>query len=437
MRILLVTDAFPPRCGGSGWSTYELARGMRERGHTVLVVLVRAGAGLRNAARTYEGFPVVEEAFPAPDLPYVRNYFKNERLYPRLAARLRARITGETIDIVHGQHVMSGPAAIEASRAAGVPAVCTVRDYWPVCYWSTLIHDPASHSLCPACTTATMRVCIRPRAGAFWPLARPLVPYMRANLRRKRTALARADALVAVSTALARDLRERAPELAATRVEVVPNPVDLEAVRAAAAGPPPLDGPYAVYVGKLAPNKGSGFLVPAVRSARLPWPLVVVGDGPLRTEVEAEARSAGLDARFLGWRPREEALAALAHAMFVVFPSYGPESLSRVLLEAGALGVPAAAMDTGGTGDIIEHGATGLLAATPEDLATQVARLASDPDLRRRLGAAARAHVERTFDGARVAARIEALYRELLAARTRARPGQSGVPPSGPDASHA
>lgn len=419
MRILLVTDAFPPRCGGSGWSTYELARGLRGRGHAVSIVLVRAGRGARHGARTYDGLPVVEEAFPAPDVPYARNYFKNERLYPRLAARLRARLASGGIDIVHGQHAMSGPAAIEAARSAGVPAVCTVRDYWPVCYWSTLIHDPASRSLCPACTTAMMHVCIRPRAGALWPLARPLVPYMRGNLRRKRAALARADAVVAVGSAIARDLRARAPELSQTRVEVIPNPVDLAAVRAAAAGPPPLDGLYAVYVGKLAENKGSAFLVPAVQAARLSWPLVVVGDGPLRAAVEAQARRAGLDARFLGWRPREEALAALAGAAFVIFPSHGPESLSRVLLEAGALGVPAAAMDTGGTRDIVEHEVTGLLSAAPEELGAHVARLAADPDLRRRLGAAARAHVERTFDSTRVAARVEALYRELLDARSR------------------
>ena len=38
MNVLLATDAFPPVCGGSGWSTYELARGLRAKGHDVLVV---------------------------------------------------------------------------------------------------------------------------------------------------------------------------------------------------------------------------------------------------------------------------------------------------------------------------------------------------------------------------------------------------------------
>ena len=38
MRILIATDAFPPVCGGSGWSTYELAKGLRARGHDVTIV---------------------------------------------------------------------------------------------------------------------------------------------------------------------------------------------------------------------------------------------------------------------------------------------------------------------------------------------------------------------------------------------------------------
>ena len=68
----------------------------------------------------------------------------------------------------------------------------------------------------------------------------------------------------------------------------------------------------------------------------------------------------------------------MAHAAFVVFPSHGPESLSRVLLEAGALGVAAAAMDTGGTRDIIADEVTGLLSRNVPELTGDVARLAAD-----------------------------------------------------------
>ena len=61
-----------------------------------------------------------------------------------------------------------------------------------------------------------MTRCIRPRAGAAWPLALPMIPYMRANLARKRSGLAPADAVIAVSSTIAADLKARAPEVAGT-----------------------------------------------------------------------------------------------------------------------------------------------------------------------------------------------------------------------------
>jgi glycosyltransferase involved in cell wall biosynthesis len=110
---------------------------------------------------------------------------------------------------------------------------------------------------------------------------------------------------------------------------------------------------------------------------------------------------------------KDSATRLLAHAALLIFPSRGPESLSRVLIEASALGVPIAAMDTGGTRDIIEHGITGLLSGTPDGLADDVRRLRGDQALRHRLGEAARRKVEREFDAPAVVARIERLYEDL------------------------
>ena len=112
------------------------------------------------------------------------------------------------------------------------------------------------------------------------------------------------------------------------------------------------------------------------------------------------------------------AVAWMAHASLLIFPSRGPESLSRVLIEASALGVPIAAMNTGGTPDIVIGEETGLLSATPDSLAEDVRRLRADEALRRRLGAAARSRAESHFDSPAVVARIERLYLELVA-RTR------------------
>jgi glycosyltransferase involved in cell wall biosynthesis len=419
MNVLLVTDAFPPVCGGSGWSTYELARGLRARGHSVLLVQPRPGTPETVRDTSYDGFRVIEFGAAAPPLPYVRNYFKNERLHARLADFLTRLIPQERIEIVHGQHVLSALPGIDSARRAGVPSVCTVRDYWPVCYWSDLIHTTNDAALCPGCSAGMMTRCIRPRAGAAWPLALPMIPYMRGNLSRKRRGLAGAGAVIAVSTTIARDLAGRTPELDPARIVIIPNPVDLAGLRARAAqSRPPLDRPYALYLGKLAPNKGTAHLVAVAERAGLDWPLVIAGDGPDRPSVAAAVARSRQDIRLVGWVDQQAATAWLAHASILVFTSRGPESLSRVLIEASALGVPIAAMNTGGTPDIVADQETGLLSDTADALAADVRRLRQDAPLRERLGRAARRRADTLFDVAATTARVERLYLDLLGGAT-------------------
>jgi glycosyltransferase involved in cell wall biosynthesis len=362
MNILLPTDAFPPVCGGSGWSSYELARGLLARGHAVTVIQPRPGAprGVRDT--TYENVRVLEFGFPASSVPYVRNFLKNEKLYADLGTFLEDLIARERIDLIHGQHVMTGVPSVAAGKRRGIPAVCTVRDYWPVCYWSDLIHTREGLALCPHCSAAMMTRCVRPHAKTLWPAALPMIPYMRGNLRRKQRGIGAADAIIAVSSTIAAHLRARSREIAAARVEVIPNPVNVQALRqTAAATASSIDGPYALYLGKLAPNKGTAGLVRIVERAALDWPVLIAGDGPEREAIARDAARSTHDIRLLGWVNQREAAALLAHASLLIFPSRGPESLSRVLIEASALGVPIAAMHTGGTGDIIVDEETGLL----------------------------------------------------------------------------
>ena len=447
MNVLLVTDSFPPVCGGSGWSTYELGAGLRARGHNVIVAKVTAGASGSTETTEYDGLRVVQFHFYAPSVPGLRNYFKNERLYARLTPRIESLIAEHRIDVVHGQHVLSTPPSIAAARRAGIASVATVRDYWPVCYRSDLLHTPQTLALCPGCSTAAAVQHGRPNIGVFG-LATVLVRnYLRANLRRKQDALLAADAVIAVSSRIAADLQDRIPALSVPhvvqpltprvvqpltprvvqpfraaprpRLHVIPNPVNTGAVKTRASSVRPLAGPYALYVGKLAPNKGTDLLVNAVTAAQLDWPLVIVGDGPDRGAVERAAAASGGNIRFTGWQDPAQTATWMAHAAMLVFPSRGPESLSRVLIEASALGLPIAAMNTGGTGDIITDDVSGLLSTSADELARDVKRLRNDPELRRRLGEAAAAHAANSFDATAVVARVEALYKTLVEGRPR------------------
>src|SRR5688572_16034796 len=413
-RILLVTDSFPPGSGGSGWSTFELARHLHARGHIVSVIHVKPGVEHGIEETTYEGIPVTRFQRRIPNVPVVRNVLKNERMWGDLARYLNTTLAASPVDLIHAQHVMTTVAAIRAGHRSGVPVIATVRDYWPVCYWSDLIVSPTAPALCPACTVEGMRACIPPRAGTLGRAAWTLIPYMRRNLATKRRVLAQADAVVAVSTAIARDLRERAPELSGTRLEIIPNPVNMTGLDPA---PAPVSKPHILYAGKLAVNKGVQFLLPALDAAKIAWPLVVIGDGPMRAELEADARRRGRSVEWLGWRDRTEVLDAMRRATILAFPSYGPESLSRVLIEASALGVPIAAMDTGGTSDIIIDELTGLLAATADEFARALDRLAEEAALRSRLGRNAAARARTHFEASRVGTQIEALYESVIDSR--------------------
>jgi len=414
-RVLVTTDSFPPVCGGSGWSTWELVRGLAGLGHDVRVLKVSAGSTDGITEDHYQSVPVTTFNVRAPRVPFVRNVIKNERLWTRLTRYLIDELRSRPVDVIHGQHVMTTVPSIRAARASRTPVVATVRDYWPVCYWSDLIYDPGQSQLCPACSASMMTRCLQPRAGAASIAAWPMIPYMRANLATKRATLAQADAIIAVSSAIARDLAARAPEIPRARLHTIPNPVDMTALEAAhATAPAMLSGPYVLYAGKIATNKGTQFLIRALVDAGVRWPLVVVGDGPDRAALESSARSAGIDLRVIGWRTRDEVWAWMRHATLLAFPSYGPESLSRVLIESAALGTPIAAMNTGGTTDILRPDHTALVADDVAGFSAALGRLAGDQELRERLGAAAAKDVRARFAAPLVVARVAALYESLI-----------------------
>ena len=169
-------------------------------------------------------------------------------------------------------------------------------------------------------------------------------------------------------------------------------------------------------VGALTPMKGQDvFLDAAARvAARVPAArFLVVGGEPYRTEqglgwpakLAARVRAHGLEDRvdFLG--ERDDAPAVIANLDVLVQPSRGPEGLGRTILEAMACAVPVIAVDRWGPREIVTDGETGLL-VPPADaigLADAMTRLAEDPALRARLGAAGRGEFLASGEPARLA----------------------------------
>lgn len=242
-----------------------------------------------------------------------------------------------------------------------------------------------------------------------------------------RYALRRADHITATGLRLAEAATRYAP--AGKPVTVVPYGVDLREFRPrpSAGGGPALGGRGArseVVIGavaRLSKEKGLHYLLEAfavVASRRAEARLVLAGEGPERRRLERLAARMGLGERvqFLGQVPHEQVPQVLQGLDIFAMPSTY-EGFGVAALEAEAMEVPVVASRIHGIPDVVVDGETGLL-VPPRDrqaLAAALERLASDADLRRRLGRAGRAFVAEHYSWEENTAQMEALYEAALA----------------------
>jgi glycosyltransferase involved in cell wall biosynthesis len=184
-----------------------------------------------------------------------------------------------------------------------------------------------------------------------------------------------------------------------------------------------------ISVGSLSGEKGHRLLLTAIGDltrTRRDVHLLVVGDGPLRPQLEMYTRELSLSDRvhFLGSRPDVPRL--LASADLFVLPSE-TEGMPAVLIEAGMSGLPSVAFDVGGVAEVLDPGVTGLLVA-PGDLAgfgEALARLCLDQDGRARMGDAARQRCRDRFDMPKVAREYQDLFLKLSRSAPREGNGYS------------
>lgn len=229
--------------------------------------------------------------------------------------------------------------------------------------------------------------------------------------------------VVAVSSDAAEVCR-RVEKISKRKVVTILNGVDLQRYapgssdKAKHAMGLPEDIPVVGIVARLAAEKNHQLLLDACRHLMVlgvaPFRLVLVGDGPLRSELERSVRALGLDpfVSFLGMR---QDIPELVKGFDIFALSSSTEGVSLTLLEAMACGVPVVATDVGGNPEVVEDGITGFV--VPQDaekMATRLLELLNDPELRSRMGRAGRNRVEAHFSLQQAAERYVALYQEVL-----------------------
>ena len=413
-RVWLVTDVYPPGGGGSGWSTHALARVLTDHGHEVAVITIDQSRG-DVTAREFEGIGVTSVG--VRDARTVRNRLgARDFAHAAIASYLEARLRTEPdVDILHAQHLHSSPPTVEVGRAHARATLATVRDYWPVCLHGTSWWNSAR---CDGCTTSNLRGCM----SEYWkwpaPLSRVMVGWAHGRLHARATGLGRAHRVLTVSEAVRRRIEGALPE---TDVSVVPNIVDPDAVRAAAS---PDHGrgtaPYLLTAGKLQPTKGFNLLLSALREIDVDMPLVVAGDGPSRSALEAQAAAMSVTVEFLGWVDHSQLLGLQRDAHAVILPSAWDEPLSRLVLETMGLGTPVIAWARGGNLEMIESGVSGWLVRDPSDLREALTELQSQ-DRGLQTGRAALTRVAERYSPAAVYPVVAAAYAAALEDARRGR----------------
>jgi glycosyltransferase involved in cell wall biosynthesis len=209
---------------------------------------------------------------------------------------------------------------------------------------------------------------------------------------------------------------------AGQRTDVIPSGIDTERFRptttradAKARLGLAAERPVIGTVGRLEPRKGTATLLAALAvlraGGRHDAALVVVGDGPLRAELGAEAERLGIAShvRLLG--DRADVRDVLEALDVFVLPSR-TEGMSNALLEGMAMTLPVVATAVGGTPEVIADERSGLLVPADDAnaMAAAIARLLDDPVSAARLAAAARQTVEERYAARSMVRRLEAVY---------------------------
>jgi len=396
MRVDLLTREYPPEVyGGAGVHVAELVRALRRD----IDVAVRCFGAPRDEAGT------VAYATPA-------EFADANAALGTMGVDLLMAQDAAGADLVHSHTWYANFAGFTAKRLHGIPHVVTAHSLEPLRPWK----------------------------------AEQLGGGYRVSSWVERAAFEDADAVVAVSNGMRRDILRSYPDVDPDRVSVVYNGIDLadwrpnhdpDLVRSLGVDP---DRPSIVFVGRITRQKGLPYLLRAARSLPDDVQLVLCAGAPDTPEIMAEV--SGLVDELATTRegvvwidrhlPRAELTALLTSATAFICPSVY-EPLGIVNLEAMACGAAVVGTATGGIPEVVDDGVTGVLVpidqaddgtGTPldpdryvADLAEAMIRVVGDPERAREMGAAGRVRAERQFAWDAIANETRALYERVLASR--------------------
>lgn len=398
MRVLMLSQFYPPVMGGQERHVRDLAHALATRGHEVEVATIATEG---DEGTTLDGeVPVHRLRTTAQRMP--RLYTESGRPHalpvsdPELRAGIGRLLAERRFDVVHAHdwivNSLLGPA-----RRTRTPVLLTQHDYSHVCATKRMMRGDV---VCPGPAPIA---CVRCASAQYGPVVGPGV--VLANVAGRRARRANVAAFIPVSATVA----ARTALMGYSHYEVIPNFVPDDIL----VDPTSLDGDQSggpiLFVGDVTRDKGVDVLFDAYRRLSNSPRLVLVGrvlpDAPVD-------RPSGVE--LLGPTRPDEVLVHMRTARIVVVPSIVLDASPTVVLEAMAAARPVVASSSGGITDLVEDGETGIL-VPPGDAAALARALDSLIDDPTRAGAMGRKGLERVrlFTASAIAERVEGLYRQV------------------------
>lgn len=265
---------------------------------------------------------------------------------------IRSKIHKHGIDVIHVHNTfpLVSPAIYYAADAEGVPVVQTLHNYRLICPAATFFRDGENCEECLGKFFAWPGVrhrCYRHSAAASGTAALMIAAHKMFGTYRSKVAVYIALSQFSMKKFVDGDIPRE-------RIRVKPNFVLEDPTIGSGYGG------YALFVGRLAPEKGIDTLLKAWSALKIPIKLKIAGDGPLRPLV-ASAAETNPRVEYLGQCPRDRVNELMRNAALLVFPSEWYEGSPLSVMEAMACGTPVLATNIGSLSEMIVPGKNGFL----------------------------------------------------------------------------
>lgn len=404
MRVVLLSQFYPPVIGGEERHVITLSKALAQRGHDVSVlslphperdeIVVDGGVTIQSVGGTLQR---CGSLFSEKERPHAAPFPD-----PELAFKIGKLVADMAPDVVHGHNWMSR-AYLPSRHRSKAGFVITLHDYSLACARKNYMYQGTP------CTGPGFGKCMSCASDHYGPVLGSVTCLGNwATGRFERRAV---DRYIAVSKAVA---AETGLEKLGKPYDILPTfiPDDVGKLSTMDDGrldllPP--EGGYLLFVGDLTRGKGVHVLLEAYRSLSNAPPLVLIGRVCADTPRDLPPNVT----MFESW-PHAAVMHAWKRCLFGIAPSVWPEACGTIVMEGNAVGKAMIASASGGLSDLIVNGETGILVqpANSHALAEAMQFLIDNPSRRETMAAAGLRHVER-FMAKSIVPSIESIYREV------------------------